>query len=211
MARRSGQQHEGETGLRIIAGANRGTRLRTPPGLLLRPMRDQVRGALFNILGQERVEGARVLDMFSGSGSLGLEAISRGAARAVCVDKNPACLDVLRQNVAHLRADDRVDVRRYDLAHGAPGLAAWGPFDLVFMHPPFELLRRPPGPGEADPAGLLEGLVRAPGALAPGATLAFETPREVWRDEADVTRLGLALELRREYGSTALFVATAPV
>ncbi|MCW8139162.1 MAG: RsmD family RNA methyltransferase, partial [Planctomycetota bacterium] len=113
MARRSGQQHEGETGLRIIAGANRGTRLRTPPGLLLRPMRDQVRGALFNILGQERVEGARVLDMFSGSGSLGLEAISRGAARAVCVDKNPACLDVLRQNVAHLRADDRVDVRRY--------------------------------------------------------------------------------------------------
>lgn len=195
-----------ETGVRIIAGENRGTRLKTPPGHLLRPMRDQVRGALFNILGAETVGGARVLDLFSGSGSLGLEAISRGAARAVCIDNNPACLDVLRENVTHLRADDRVDVRRYDLARGSEGLAQLGPFDLVFMHPPFELLRRTPGPGEADPAALLGGLVRAPGALAPGATLAFETPREVWRDPADVTRLGLVLDLRREYGSTALFV-----
>lgn len=205
MARRP-DRHTGETGLRIIAGANRGTKLRTPPGHLLRPMRDQVRGALFNILGAETVEGARVLDLFSGSGSLGLEAISRGAAGAVCVDDNPVCLEALRENVKHLRADDRVEVRRYDLAHGAEGLAAAGPFDLVFMHPPFELLRRPPSPGEADPAALLAGLVRAPGALAPDATLAFETPREVWREEADVTRLGLTLDLRREYGSTALFV-----
>jgi 16S rRNA (guanine966-N2)-methyltransferase len=197
---------ERETGLRIIAGENRGTRLKTPPGHLLRPMRDQVRGALFNILGAETVAGARVLDLFSGSGSLGLEAISRGAARAVCIDNNPVCLDVLRENVAKLRADDRVDVRRYDLARGSEGLAQLGPFDLVFMHPPFELLRRPPGPGEADPAGLLAGLVRAPGALAPAATVAFETPREVWRDETDVTRHGLVLDLRREYGSTALFV-----
>lgn len=207
MAKR-GERREGEeTGLRIIAGEHRGSRLKTPPGHQLRPMRDQVRGALFNILGAETVQGARVLDLFSGSGSLGLEAISRGAASAVCVDNNPVCLDVLAQNVKHLRAEDRVEVRRYDLARGAEGLAASGPFDLVFMHPPFELLRRAPGPGEADPAALLAGLVRAPGALAPTATLAFETPREVWRDEAELARLGLVIDLRREYGSTALFVA----
>jgi 16S rRNA (guanine966-N2)-methyltransferase len=172
-------------------------------------MRDQVRGALFNILGVEAVEGARVLDLFSGSGSLGLEAISRGAARAVCVDRAAECLAVLRENVAHLRADDRVRVQPHDLARGVEALAPHGPFDLVFMHPPFELLRRPPGPGEADPAGLLAGLVRTPGLLAEGALLAFETPREVWRDEAELARLGLAIDLRREYGSTALFVARA--
>lgn len=198
----------GETGLRIIAGEHRGAKLRTPPGHVLRPMRDQVRGALFNILG-DVVPGARVLDLFSGSGSLGLEAISRGAASALCIDRAPVCLEALAENVEKLRAGDRVEVRRHDLALGLAPLASRGPFDLVLMHPPFELLRRPPGPGEADPGRLLAEAARGPGLLAPGAWLAFETPRETWRDPRELEALGLRVDLRREYGTTALFVCQA--
>jgi len=96
MARRQGP------GLRIIAGAHKGARLETPRGKgLLRPMRDQVRGALFNILAANLPE-ARVLDLFAGTGSLGLEALSRGAAHTVFVDRAPPCFAFLRRNVAHL-------------------------------------------------------------------------------------------------------------
>lgn len=193
--------------MRVIAGTWKNRRLLTPPGHLLRPMRDQVRGALFNILGAEAVEGARVLDLFAGSGSLGIEALSRGALRATFVERAPACLAVLEQNLAALGAGSRASVVRHDLAAGLLALAPHGPFELVLMHPPFAVLRAPPGPGDADVERLLRELAASPALLAPGGLVAFETPRTCWAGPEPLRELGLEVALRREYGSTALFVA----
>jgi len=203
MARKPGR------GLRIVAGEHRGRKLRTPPGKILRPMRDQVRGALFNILGSERIVDAVALDLFAGSGSLGLEALSRGAARAVFVDDDPRCLEVLRENVAALGLDERARVRRHDLARGVALLVPSGPFDLVLVHPPFELLRAPPKAGEPDVTRLLGQLVSTEGLLAAHARIAFETPRDRYPAAGDLPFLEVLL--RREYGSTALFVARTVV
>lgn len=200
MARRGGR------GLRIIAGKLRGSRLDTPPGKLLRPMRDQVREALFNILGEQVVE-ATVLDLFAGSGSLGLEALSRGAARAVFVDREPRCLDVLQKNVDRLGVSDQARALRYDLNRGLAGLRVQGPFDLVLIHPPFELFR--PAPSQPlDVTRLLQDPVRTEGLLRPAARVVFETPVECYRRPEDLP--ALEVRLRREYGSTALFVTCSP-
>lgn len=204
---RAGKDDEGD--LRITAGAHRGARLRTPPGHVLRPMRSQVRQALFNILGPGAVEGARALDLFAGSGSLSLEALSRGAARAVCVDVNPVCLGVLRENAESLRLEDRVDPVRHDLARGLGPLASRGPFDLVFIHPPFALLRQKPAEHEPDLSRLL-GELAGGELLAPGARVCFETPRACYADPRELAGLGLEALRRREYGSTALFVCCRP-
>jgi 16S rRNA (guanine966-N2)-methyltransferase len=169
-------------------------------------MRDQVRGALFNILGREAVEGASVLDLFAGSGSLGIEALSRGATRATFVEREPACLEVLRANLAALGAGSQAEPVRHDLSLGLLPLAAHGPFDLVLMHPPFAVLRAAPPPGEADVERLLRELAASRTLLAEGGLVAFETPRERWPDPEPLQDLGLEVALRREYGSTALFL-----
>ena len=191
----------------MIAGAHRGARLETPPGKILRPMRARVRESLFNILGPDGVAGA-TLDLFAGSGSLGIEALSRGAERAVFVDWAPPCLAVLQQNLRRLKLDDRAVVLRHDLGRGVQPLRAHGPFDLVLVHPPFELLRRAVGPGEPDVTELLTSLVTTPELLAGDALVCFETPRGCYR-EPESELPALEVITRREYGSTALFVARA--
>lgn len=206
---KSGRPAKGKANkpLRIIGGAFRGSKLHTPPGHeLLRPMRNQVRGALFNVLGP--LDGEVVLDLFAGSGSLGLEALSRGAGRAVFVDKADPCLAVLRKNIAALGVEDRATVRKHDLGRGVAALRAEGPFDVVLVHPPFVLLRgAPPVPGEPVVSELLGALATTSGLLAPDAVIAFETPHRCYREEADLPELEVIR--RKEYGSTALFVARA--
>ena len=121
--------------MRVIAGEFRGRRLRPPPDRRVRPTADPVREAWFSIIGP-LVPGARVLDLFAGSGALGLEALSRGAAHATFVELGAPSLDALRHNIAELAVEDRAAVRRTDALRYATRLAA-GAFDLAFADPPY--------------------------------------------------------------------------
>ncbi|GGU61889.1 ribosomal RNA small subunit methyltransferase D [Pseudomonas laurentiana] len=126
--------HNGQGQLRIIGGEWRSRRLNFPDGPGLRPTPDRVRETLFNWLAAY-IEGARVLDAFSGSGALYLEALSRGAASAVALDNNPAAIASLKQNLELLRCPlgqvIQSDAQRY--LQGEPS----APFDVVFLDPPF--------------------------------------------------------------------------
>lgn len=121
--------------MRIIAGAARGARLKTPKGLLTRPTSDRVKESLFSILGA-RVVGRRVLDLFAGTGSLGLESLSRGAASAVLVDRVTA--DVIKDNAEHTHLAALARVIRSDVFGAIARLSSEGEtFDLVFCDPPY--------------------------------------------------------------------------
>src|SRR4051812_27859796 len=123
--------------MRVIAGRFKGRRLQAPPGLATRPTSDRVREALFSILGG-RVTGAEVLDLFAGSGALGIEALSRGARAATFVDSAAPAMRTLEANLRALDADAtvvRAEVRRF--LGGASRSARQ--YDLVFLDPPYRL------------------------------------------------------------------------
>lgn len=123
--------------MRIVGGKFKGRRLFVPKGLDVRPTADRVREAVFSILAA-KVEGARVLDLFAGTGALGLEALSRGAARAVFVDRRPLALKIIKRNVEALGLEGSARILRTDLSRGPEGLRQeTGPFDLIFMDPPY--------------------------------------------------------------------------
>jgi 16S rRNA (guanine966-N2)-methyltransferase len=121
--------------MRIIAGEFRGRRLRPPPDRRVRPTTDRVREAWFSIV-RDAVPGARVLDLFAGSGALGIEALSRGAVHATFVEFGAASLAVLRQNLADLDLEERATVRRADALRYVAKLED-GAFDLAFADPPY--------------------------------------------------------------------------
>jgi 16S rRNA (guanine966-N2)-methyltransferase len=121
--------------MRIVAGELGGRRLRIPKDSRVRPTADRVREAWMSILGRE-LDQARVLDLFAGSGALGLEALSRGAAEATFVELSPPSLEALRANIEALGVGERVTVHRADALRFAEGLPA-GAFDLAFADPPY--------------------------------------------------------------------------
>jgi 16S rRNA (guanine966-N2)-methyltransferase len=172
--------------VRVIAGTHGGRRLIAPHGSRTRPTSDRVREALFSILGA-RVAGARVLDLFAGSGALGIEALSRGARSAVFVDDAPAAIKAIRANLDGLRLD--ADVRRTDALRFLGAASSGGAqYDLLFLDPPYRL---------AD--ALADRLSKAlPAVLAPGAVAVAESDR----------RAPLALDLplfdERRYGDTLI-------
>jgi len=178
--------------VRIVAGRLRGRRLEAPPGATTRPTADRVREALFSMLASRigTFEGLRVADLFAGSGALGLEALSRGAACATFVESDPAAAAAVRANAAALGLGESVRV----LAGSALSLPAAEPFDLVFADPPYAS-----GSGSAAVAA-----VERAGWLAPGGWLSVETGRgervepRAYRIEAerDIGRARLTL-LRR--------------
>jgi 16S rRNA (guanine966-N2)-methyltransferase len=120
--------------MRVIAGAHKGRRLQTPKGTETRPTSDRVREALFSIL--DDVSGLRVLDLYAGSGALGIEALSRGASEAVFVESDRRAADVIRANLRAVGDPDAIIWVGDALAYlrRAPGDA---PFDLVFADPPY--------------------------------------------------------------------------
>lgn len=180
--------------MRVVAGRLGGRRLRTVPGRGTRPTADRVREALFAILG-ERVTGARVLDLFAGTGALAIEALSRGARSAVLVEPDARAASVIRANLEALglAASARVRRTRAETYLRRPG---GEPFDLVFLDPPY-----------AFPVGTLAGLLArlAVGFLAPGAVVAVESSA---RAEAPPWPPGFTPDPPRRYGDTALHLAT---
>jgi 16S rRNA (guanine966-N2)-methyltransferase len=121
--------------VRIVAGEFGGRRLAMPKDARVRPTADRVREAWMSILA-DAIPGARVLDLYAGSGALGLEALSRGAASATFVELNPPSLRALQANIAALGVGDRVTVHRGDALRYAEGLEA-GAFDVVLADPPY--------------------------------------------------------------------------
>ena len=185
--------------MRIVGGRNRGLHLAVlgpgDPLAHLRPTPDRVRESLFNLLAARddvAIEGARVLDLFAGTGALGLEALSRGAAEAVFVDDGATARALLRENIGRADAQGRTKVYRRDAT--ALGEARGAPFDLVFLDPPY-------GQGLGAAALASAG---AGGWLAPGATIVWE---EGARQPAPP---GFALLDTRRYGDTHLTILRAP-
>jgi 16S rRNA (guanine966-N2)-methyltransferase len=157
-------------GLRVIAGAHRGRRLVSPLGNDVRPTKDIVREAMFSALdARNAVAGATVLDLYAGSGALGIEAISRGAVRAVLVDRDRAALSAIRANVDVLGLRQTARVVAQDAGQFLAGPPpAEAPFDLVLADPPYDT---------ADEAvtAMLAALA-APGGLAEDALVSVERP-----------------------------------
>lgn len=179
--------------MRIIAGAWRGRPLVAPPGAETRPTADRARETLFSMLTSRlgTFEGLRVADLFAGTGALGLEALSRGAAHATFIETDRAALAALKTNIAKLGAADRTDV----LARSAdaPGTAIV-PYDLVLLDPPYGK-----GLGERALAALRQG-----GWLAPDAWVSVETRR----DEA-LAAEGYTTDTVRTVGKASLHLLRA--
>jgi 16S rRNA (guanine966-N2)-methyltransferase len=156
--------------MRIVAGTWRGRTLVAPPGRHTRPTADRVRQALFDMLlhapwgGREAVEGARVLDVFAGTGAFGLEALSRGAAHATFMEHDRAALTALRANIAACRAQECCAIMAIDALAVPPGEVA----SLVFLDPPYR----------SDLLSRAIARLRAAGRVAPGSLLIAETARE---------------------------------
>ncbi len=182
-----------DIGMRVIAGRAGGRRLAAPPGSATRPTSDRVREALFSILGSPTAD-ARVLDLYAGAGGLGIEALSRGAARATFVDSSRTALRFLRRNLADLDLADASDVHQDHGPRFAARLAEAGApaFTWIFLDPPYA--------SDLGAAALVE-LGRAPGLFAPGAVAVLEHDRRRPPDD----RYGALVKAdRRRYGDTEL-------
>lgn len=175
--------------MRIVAGAARGRRLTVPKGTEVRPTADRVKEALFSSL-QPHLPGARVLDLYAGSGALGLEALSRGAARVTFVERSPAAITAIERNIAVVDLPGTEILRvgaRAALAGPLPG----SPFDLVLIDPPYQL------PNDE----LTELLLALVPHLGEGATVSVERAK---RDDLPVWPPDLLPQEPRRYGDTTL-------
>jgi 16S rRNA (guanine966-N2)-methyltransferase len=174
------------TGVRIIAGEKRGTKIFAPKGHDTRPTGDRVREAAFNLIGP--VDGAKVLDLFAGAGGYGLEALSRGAASAVFAESDPAAAAAIRQNLAKLGFTGATLLRRDALQVLAEEAGAGRRYDLVLLDPPYRMYS-----SLQDRIALYLPAVLAEDGLAVVETHAREEPE-----------LPLAKRTSRRYGSARL-------
>lgn len=168
--------------MRIIGGTFKGRRLAGPKSTLIRPALDQVKQAVFNILGD--IEGLRVLDLFAGTGSIGIEALSRGASFAVFVDKEPEALRLIRENLRQLGLEKQAAILKRRLPFNLPPPT----FDLIFVDPPYD----------RDQVNQTLRAIAREKILAPLGTVVVEhSPRE--QVDEDV---GLFVVDQRKYGQT---------
>lgn len=178
--------------MRVITGSARGMRLETLPGNDVRPTTDKVKESIFNII-QFQIEGRRVLDLFAGSGQLGIEALSRGAAQAVFVDVSRSSIEVIRRNLQHTRLDKNARVINADFASYLKGKIE--PFDVALLDPPYS-------------QGIMqEALPLVMKAMNPGGVIVCETPLK-----EDLSGISGEFQLDREYryGQIKLSVFRGP-
>lgn len=177
--------------MRIVAGHLGGRMLTAPRGRGTRPTSDRVREAVFSILGD--VDGARVLDLFAGSGAMAIEALSRGAAEATLVDSSPSSIASIQRNLRSLQLE--ATVRRQSVSAFLGHARSDGrQYDLVFVDPPY---RRASAYGQELSAGLTP-------LLAPGARVIAES------DRRKPLELDLALLDGRRYGDTLILIFHVP-
>lgn len=155
--------------MRIIAGTYRSRTLDAPPGLSTRPTSDRLRETLFNVLAP-RIAGAAFLDLYAGSGAVGLEALSRGAARVTFVERAPAALKILRKNLDQLAIKDGFEIRAESVAAFLRSSTKPTPkperYEVAFADPPYDDLE--------EYAATLGTIGRVPEILAPGAVIVAE-------------------------------------
>jgi 16S rRNA (guanine(966)-N(2))-methyltransferase RsmD len=121
--------------VRIIAGSAKGHRLKSLEGMNTRPTQDRVKESVFNII-MNYIAESKVLDFFSGTGNLGIEALSRGASHGVLVDKNPVCVKIIKENLIHTKLEDKAKVICEDVNSALKRLKGQK-FDLIFLDPPY--------------------------------------------------------------------------
>lgn len=174
------------TKVRIIAGKYRGRPLKTPAGQATRPTASRAREALFSILSAREpgLIGCRFVDLFCGSGAVGLEAISRGASHALLIDSAPAAIRAAQENEAALKETTAVQVQRLDATRLPPARAA---FDIAFLDPPYRQDLAVPCLAQLTAGGWLH-----PSSLAVA---------EMGADEAEPEITGLTIIDRRTYGA----------
>jgi 16S rRNA (guanine(966)-N(2))-methyltransferase RsmD len=173
--------------MRVIAGTARGVPLRAPRDRATRPVTDRVKETLFGILG-ERVPGARVVDLYAGSGALGVEALSRGADHATFVERGREALGTIRHNLERTGLAGGASVHGGDVARYLASVPTEAPFDLAFMDPPY---------AERDILAPLERLVPL---LSPDARVVV---KHFWRTEVPVPD-GMEAMRERRFGETTL-------
>lgn len=123
--------------LRVIAGSAKGHKLKTLEGRLTRPTSDRIKESLFNILSGV-IEGACFLDLYAGTGSIGIEALSRGAKSATFVDENPQCIKIIRDNLEHTKLTEKANVLKSSVTAALRLIATQGNmFDIIFIDPPY--------------------------------------------------------------------------
>lgn len=173
--------------MRIIAGALKGRRLETPAWEGLRPTSDRLRETLFNVLAP-RIVGAHVVDAYAGTGAVGIEALSRGAAHVTFVEQDPRAQRLIERNLAAVRVEDRYAIIRAGFAGAAKALSKH-PFQILFLDPPYGA------------AHLREALELAAPLVADGALLVIEHAR---RDAAPADVAGLTRTRELRSGDSAL-------
>ncbi len=184
----------------MIAGSLRGRRLVVPAGDDVRPTKDIVREAMFSALVSRRaLANAVVLDLFAGSGALAIEALSRGARRALLIDRDQSALEAIGRNLATTGLAPVARVARGDAVTFVGGAApAEAPFDLVFADPPYDM--------PADAVAAMLSALSAPGWLAAEAIIAVERPAR----SAILVPEGLRTGWERTFGDTLVVFVDAP-
>jgi 16S rRNA (guanine966-N2)-methyltransferase len=177
--------------MRIIAGSRKGARIFAPKGRETRPTGDRVREAAFNLIGP--VDGMEVLDLYAGSGAMGLEALSRGAAHATFVEADREAAQTILRNLEKLGLDNAIVLREDAARRLATGAASGRRYDLVLIDPPYRML-----------SGVLPMLAASlPAVLAPDGLVVVES------DSHEEPELPLAKRTSRRYGSARVTVFTS--
>lgn len=175
--------------MRVIAGEAKSRRLKSVPGTSTRPITDRVKESLFNILAP-RIEGARFLDLFAGTGGVGIEALSRGAERAVFVEKNKSVIAILKENLQLTGLGEGAEITVDDVFRALEKMES-GPFDIIYLAPPqYRGLW----------AQTVQALDQIPLLAEGGLVVAQMHPKEY----QDLSLQRLRLVDQRRYGSTLL-------